>query len=70
MAGLIDLWMTLGTGSTRRTEMVEFTVVRLPSVWNAIIRRVSLMKFQAVVSIYYLKMKFPVDGGVGEVKGN
>lgn len=69
LAGLIDLQMTLGTGSLSRTEEIEFTVVRLSSVYNTIVGHISLMKFQVVVSIYHLKMKFLSREGVGEVRG-
>ena len=69
VAGTIELLLTLGEGPTRRAEFVEFTVVRLPSVYNAIMGRASLSRFQAVVSIYHFKLKFPTEGGIGEADG-
>ena len=69
VAGLITLNVTLGTSPIRRMEEIEFTVVRMPFSYNAILGRVSLYKFQAVASIYHLKIKFPVGAYIGEVKG-
>ena len=66
VAGLITLDMTLGDSKdARRSEPIEFTVVRLPSIYNAIMGRTSLMKFQAVASI----LKFPVEDRVGVAHG-
>ena len=68
VAGVFEMKVTLGTSPIRRTESIDFTVVRLPAIYNAILGRVSLMKFQAAMSIYHLKLKFPVGGHVGEVR--
>ena len=41
-----------------------------PSSYNVIIGRPTLNKWKAATSTYYLKIKFPTDNGVGEVKGD
>ena len=69
VVGLIELQVTLGEPPFRRAEFVEFTVVRCPTTYNAIMGRGSLVKFQAAVSVYHLKLKFPTPLGVGEVRG-
>ena len=40
------------------------------SSYNVIIGRPTLNRWKAATSIYYLKVKFPTDNGVGEVKGD
>ncbi|KAK3009096.1 hypothetical protein RJ639_015071 [Escallonia herrerae] len=41
-----------------------------PSAYNAILGRPAVNQLQAVVSTYHLKMKFPTEHGIGEVKGD
>ncbi|KAK4395878.1 Retrovirus-related Pol polyprotein from transposon opus [Sesamum angolense] len=48
----------------------KFLVVDTPSTYNAILGRPTLNAFQVVISTYYMKIKFPTAGGVGEVQGN
>ena len=69
VAGLVELQVTMGEIPRRRAEFIEFTVVRCPTTYNAIMGRASLVKFQAVISLYHLKLKFPTSAGVGEVRG-
>ncbi|KAK3002375.1 hypothetical protein RJ639_022536 [Escallonia herrerae] len=38
--------------------------------YNAILGRTTLNQLRAVVSTYHMKMKFPTENGVGEVKGD
>lgn len=51
-------------------EMVSFLVINCPSAYNAILGRTSLNKMKAIPSTYHLKMKFPMEAGVGEVRGD
>ncbi|XP_059428567.1 uncharacterized protein LOC132162341 [Corylus avellana] len=68
--GLISLPIISGIAPKQSTIMVDFLVVDRPSAYNAIIGRPSLNKLKAATSTYHLKMKFPTNEGVGEVKGD
>ena len=52
------------------TRQLDFLVVDCPSSYNVIIGRPTLIKWKAATSIYCLKVKFPMDNGVDEVKGD
>ena len=45
-------------------------MINCPSSYNVIIRRPTLNRWKAATSTYCLKVKFPTDNGVGEVKGD
>ena len=45
-------------------------MVDYPSSYNVIIGRPTLNRWKAATSTYCLKVKFPTDNGVGEVKGD
>lgn len=45
-------------------------MVRVESLYNAILGRPVLTAFQAVASIPHLKLKFPTENGVGEMRGD
>ena len=45
-------------------------MVDCPSSYNVIIGRPTLNRWKAATSTYYLKVKFPIENGVGEVKGD
>ncbi|XP_077232447.1 uncharacterized protein LOC143869775 [Tasmannia lanceolata] len=68
--GRIDLPMTFGTKPSLKSIMQTFLIVKVPSTYNAIIGRSALNKLEAVVSTPHLKIKFPTEVGVGEVKGD
>ena len=40
------------------------------SSYNVIIGRPTLNRWKAATSTYFLKVKFPTDNGVGEVRGD
>ncbi|KAL0456594.1 UNVERIFIED_CONTAM: hypothetical protein Slati_0998600 [Sesamum latifolium] len=46
----------------------EFLVVDIPSAYNVILGRPTLNAFRAIISTYYMKIKFSVVGGVGEAQ--
>ncbi|XP_073051258.1 uncharacterized protein [Primulina eburnea] len=50
--------------------MTVFTVVDAPSSYNIILGRPAMNEMRAVASTYHQKIKFPVRGRVGEVKGD
>ncbi|XP_057801847.1 uncharacterized protein LOC131017083 [Salvia miltiorrhiza] len=70
--GSLELPMTWGKEGTSRTRILKFLVVDFPKLsYNIITGRPALNAFQAVISMYHLKMKFLLEGGrVGEVVGN
>ncbi|KAL0373708.1 UNVERIFIED_CONTAM: hypothetical protein Sradi_3286500 [Sesamum radiatum] len=68
--GMVSLPLTLGRGTTRKTCLLMFLVVDVPSAYNVILGRPTLNTFQAVISTYHMKIKFPTPGGVGEVQGD
>ncbi|KAL0341139.1 UNVERIFIED_CONTAM: hypothetical protein Sradi_4630700 [Sesamum radiatum] len=67
--GMISLPLTLGTGSTLRAFLIKFWVVDTPSAYNAIFWRPTLNTFQAIISTYHVKIKFPTTGSGGKVQG-
>lgn len=50
--------------------MIDFLVVDCPSAYNAILRRSAMNQLKTVTSIYNLLMRFPSEGGIGEVRGD
>ena len=68
--GIITLNVTVGTHSRQLTCQLDFLVVDCPSSYNVIIGRPTLNRWKASTSTYCLKVKFPTDNGVGEVKGD
>ena len=68
--GIVTLTVTAGTYPVQLTKQVDFLVVNCPSFYNVIIGRPTLNKWRAATSTYCLKVKFPTDNGVGEVKGD
>ncbi|KAL2226722.1 UNVERIFIED_CONTAM: hypothetical protein Sindi_2030900 [Sesamum indicum] len=57
--GIVSLPLTLGTGVGQRTCLLRFLVVDTPSAYNVILGRPTLNAFQAVISTYHMKIKFP-----------
>jgi hypothetical protein len=68
--GIIPLPVTAGTAPRQSTVMVDFLVIDRPSTYNAIMGRPALNKLRAATSTYHLMMKFPTEGGIGEVRGD
>ncbi|KAK3033121.1 hypothetical protein RJ639_036480 [Escallonia herrerae] len=68
--GIIALPVAIGTPPAQANFILDFVVVKVPSAYNAILGRPALNQLQAIVSTYHLKMKFPTEHGIGEVKGD
>ncbi|XP_022843352.1 uncharacterized protein LOC111366903 [Olea europaea var. sylvestris] len=68
--GIVELPLTLGTGSTQVTEITPFQVVNTPMAYNIILGRPLLNKIQAIVSTFHLTMKFSTGHGIGVVRGD
>ncbi|KAK3023342.1 hypothetical protein RJ639_043529 [Escallonia herrerae] len=60
----------MGTPPAQEKLMLDFLVVRVPSAYNAILGQTALNQLKVVVSIYYMKIKFPTKHGIEEVKGD
>nr|XP_023911624.1 uncharacterized protein LOC112023237 [Quercus suber] len=68
--GIVTLTVMVGAYPKQLTHQIDFLVVDCPSSYNVIIGRSTLNKWKAAMSTYCLKVKFPTDDGVGEVKGD
>ncbi|KAL0403758.1 UNVERIFIED_CONTAM: hypothetical protein Sradi_2016600 [Sesamum radiatum] len=68
--GMVSLPLTMGRGTTRKTCLLKFLVMDVPSAYNVILGRPMLNTFQAVVSTYHMEIKFPTLGEIGEVQGD
>ncbi|KAL0430404.1 UNVERIFIED_CONTAM: hypothetical protein Sradi_0666400 [Sesamum radiatum] len=68
--GMISLPPTLGTFPLRKTCLLRFLVVDIPSAYNIILGGPTLNAFRAIISTYHMKIKFPVVRGVGEAQAN
>ncbi|KAK3026872.1 hypothetical protein RJ639_041999 [Escallonia herrerae] len=68
--GIIALPVTVGALPNQAKLMLDLVVVRVPSAYNAILGRTTLNQLRAVVSTYHMKMKFPTENEVWEVKGD
>ena len=60
----------MGKHPRQLTRQLDFLVVDCPSSYNVIIGRPTLNRWKAATSTYCLKVKFPTDNGVSEVKGD
>lgn len=67
--GIITLPVIAGRGTRTTTTMTEFLVIKAPSSYNAIFRRLTLNNLRVVTSMCHLKMMFLTEGGVGEARG-
>ncbi|KAL0433559.1 UNVERIFIED_CONTAM: Retrovirus-related Pol polyprotein from transposon gypsy [Sesamum latifolium] len=61
--------VSMGEECTRRTCMIQFSIVDSPFAYKVVLGRPGLNTLRAVVLTYHLKMKFPTKGGTGEQKG-
>ncbi|XP_063949875.1 uncharacterized protein LOC135152721 [Daucus carota subsp. sativus] len=68
--GTIHLPLLLGKSPYTVEKQVKFYVVRVESPFNAILGRPVLTAFEAIASIPHLKLKFPTEEGVGEMRGD
>ncbi|XP_062162026.1 uncharacterized protein LOC133869069 [Alnus glutinosa] len=67
--GSIELPVNAGDYPTTKTIMVKFLLIDRPSAYNAFLGRTTLNDLKAITSIPHLKIKFPTERGVGEVRG-
>ena len=68
--GIVTLTVTAGSHPFQVTNRHNFLVVDSPSSYNVIIGRPTLNRWKTAISTYCLKVKFPTEQGVGEIKGD
>ena len=68
--GAIALSVMVGNYPQQIAKDVTFLVVNFSSAYNAILGRPTLNSWKAVTSTYRLMIKFSIDYGVGELRGN
>ena len=68
--GSITLPVMFGTEENFRTESVQFDVVEVNLLFNAIIGRPALYHFMAIAHYGYLVLKMPSPAGVLTVRGD
>ena len=68
--GIVTLTVTARSYPLQITKQLDFLVVDCLSSYNVIIGRPTLNHWKAATSTYYLKVKFPTEHGIGEVKGD
>ena len=66
----MTLTVTVGMYPKQLTRQLDFLVVDCPSSYNVIIGRPTLNKWKSAISTYCLKVKFPTENDVGEVRGD
>ena len=67
---VVTLPITVGDYPQQITKDVTFLVVDCSSTYNAILGRPTLNSWKVVTSTYHLMIKFPIEYGVGEVRGD
>ena len=68
--GAVTLSVMVGDYPQQITKDVTFLVVDYSFTYNAILGRPTLNSWKAITSTYHLMIKFPIDYGVGELRGN
>ena len=68
--GAVTLPVTVGDYPQQITRDITFLVIDCLSAYNAILGRPTLNLWKAVTSTYQLMIKFPIEYGVGEVRGD
>ena len=66
----VTLPMTVGDYPQQITKNVTFFVVNYSSTYNAMLGHPTLNSWKAVTSTYQLIIKFPIEYGVREVRGD
>ena len=68
--GMVTLQLIAGTHPKQAMMKVNFLVVDCPSAYNVIIERPTLNRLRAVTSTYHLLVRFPIENGIGKMKGD
>ena len=70
LRAIVTLIGIAGTYPVQVTKEIDFLIVDYPSTYNIILGRLALKRLKAATSTYYLKVKFPITHGVGEINGD
>ena len=65
---IVTVTVTVGSYPFQTTWQLNFLVVDCSSSYNVIIGKPTLKWWTAATSTYFLKVKFPMEHGVGEIK--
>ena len=68
--GAITLSVTVGDYPQQITQDVTFLVVDCSSAYNGILGRPTLNSWKAATSTYHLMIKFLIEYGIGELRGD
>ena len=68
--GIITLTVIAVTYPAQVTKEIDFLIVNCPLTYNIILGRPTLNRLRVAVSTYYLKVRFPITYGVGEIRGD
>ena len=68
--GIVTLTVTTGSYPLQVTDKHNFLVVDLPLSYIVIIGSSTLNRWKVVTSMYCLKVKFPIEQGAEEIKGD
>ena len=68
--GAITLSVTIGDYPKQITKDVTFLMVDCSSAYNGILGRPTLNSWKAATSTYHLMIKFPIEYGIGELRGD
>ena len=68
--GSIQLVLTLGEPLFQATTTERFLIVDTPSAYNMLLGRPSLNAIKSIPFAYHMMIKFPIESGVGMVRGD
>ncbi|XP_059629793.1 uncharacterized protein LOC132272716 [Cornus florida] len=68
--GAVTLPVTAGANPKLVTVMVDFVVVNCLSLYNIILGRKTLNAMKAITFTYHLLMRFPIEYGMGKLRGD
>lgn len=70
VAGIARLPILFVTAPKQVFHRIKLYIVNTPSSYNMILGRPTLTLLRVITSITHLKIKFPTENGVGEIKGD
>ena len=66
--GVIQLPLTVGSGSCKSQVTLDFLVADVPLAYNMILDRSGLSALRVVPNRYHMVLKFPTPSGINEVR--